>query len=42
MIYPLVPGAGKRVFAASGPPRMVSHERAGDCLIVTYEPAESR
>jgi hypothetical protein len=44
MIYPLVLGAGKRLLAASGPPhplRMVSRERAGDCLIVIYEPAES-
>lgn len=45
MVYPILLGTGKRLFAPSGPPhtlRMVSHEPAGDCLIVTYEPAASR
>jgi dihydrofolate reductase len=44
MVYPIVLGAGKRLFAADGPPRplrMTSHGMAGDCLIVTYEPSVS-
>ncbi|HLJ04360.1 MAG TPA: dihydrofolate reductase family protein [Solirubrobacteraceae bacterium] len=45
MIYPILLGGGKRLFAPGGPPhplRMVRHERAGDCLTVIYEPAPSR
>lgn len=44
MIYPILLGTGKRLFAADGPPhplRLVSHEQAGDCLIVIYEPGVS-
>jgi dihydrofolate reductase len=42
MVFPIVLGAGKRLFAVDGPPRplrLLSHERAGDCLIVIYEPS---
>jgi dihydrofolate reductase len=42
MIYPIVLGAGKRLFAGDGPPRslaLLDHQRAGDCVIVTYGPS---
>jgi dihydrofolate reductase len=42
MVFPVVSGRGKRLFGETSeakPLRLVDSKRAGECLILTYEPA---
>ncbi len=43
MVYPVVLGTGRRLFqgASQRPLRLTGSQPAGDCLILTYVPAES-
>lgn len=44
MVYPVLLGAGKRLFAEDGDQsalRMVASQSAGDCMILTYVPKEA-
>jgi dihydrofolate reductase len=45
MVFPVILGVGKRVFAANSqvrPLRLLDAKKAGECLILTYEPDASK
>jgi hypothetical protein len=45
MVFPTVLGAGKRLFAdgsATSTLRLVDSKPAGECLILTYAPAQAQ